>query len=511
MVAGGPLATLAAALRAIEVALGGASVTVRIITADVMDGLRQLRDESVHCVVTSPPYWGLRDYGIPPSIWGGDPGCPHEWGADIVDETLAKRGVTRGTIDGGDTQRVNGRFVKRSALCTRCGAWRGALGLEPTHELFIANIRTVFAEVYRVLRSDGTLWLNMGDSYAGSYGAQSREHAGKHAPNVSAQRANQVKAAMRRTMTGSAERTPGLKPKDLIGMPWRVAFALQADGWWLRSDNIWAKPNPMPESVTDRPTRAHEYVFLLSKSERYFYDAAAIAEPASYGAPNSPDAIKSPYGQGFSRRASDKQGATGGALPARRRGHARLHQGFNERWDAMEREQQCAGTRNKRSVWAIAAKPFPEAHFATFPPELPEVCIKAGTSQHGCCVKCGAPWARDFEKELVPTAKAAKTFVVDARDRGADTNDQGANRQKDGHRPGWSNKVTTLGWKPLCECNADIIPATVLDPFSGAGTTGLVADRLQCHAILIELNPDYAAMAHRRIHGDAPLLAEVNS
>lgn len=159
------------------------------------------------------------------------------------------------------------------------------------------------------------------------------------------------------------------KVKDLVGIPWRLAFALQADGWFLRSDIIWSKPNPMPESVTDRPTKAHEYVFLLSKRARYFYDAAAIAEEALYpDGPNAPDKIASPMGQGFTRRA-DKQ-----------RGHSRRHAGFNDRWDAMERAQQCSGYRNARSVWSIATQPYPDAHFATFPEELARRCILAGSA-----------------------------------------------------------------------------------------------------------------------------------
>jgi DNA modification methylase len=216
-------------------------------------------------------------------------------------------------------------------------------------------------------------------------------------------------------------------------IPHRLAIALQDDGWWVRMDIVWAKPNPMPESIKDRPTKAHEYVFLLTKSERYAYDAEAIKEAASFpDGPNAPNAIASPYGQGFTRRAG-KNEAIAASVPDRRRGHARKHQGFNERWDAMERAEQCSGMRNKRSVWTIATAPFPEAHFATFPPELPEICIKAGCPVGG----------------------------------------------------------------------------TVLDPFSGAGTTCLVADRLQRNAIGIELNPEYAAMSERRINGDRGALLDL--
>ena len=364
-------------------------MTVRIINADVMDGLRQLPDDSVHCVVTSPPYWGLRDYGV-----------------------------------------------------------EGQIGLEPTLDAFLGRLVEVFREVRRVLRPDGTCWVNMGDSYAGSWGAQSRGEAPGPASTLSG---GQVYAAPKQTHTGSLKRTPGLKPKDLIGQPWRLAFAMQADGWWLRQDIIWSKPNPMPESVTDRCTKAHEYVFMLTKAERYWYDAEAIKEFATYpDGPNAPDKIVSPYGQGMSRNNIGAKGnangfrggsyvggspgprtSVGNSKPDKQRGHTRRHAGFNDRWDAMPKDEQ-RGSRNKRSVWTIATVPFPEAHFATFPPELPELCIKAG------CPKGG----------------------------------------------------------------------TVLDPFGGAGTTGLVADRLQRNAILIELNPDYAAMAERRINGDRGALLD---
>ena len=224
-----------------------------------------------------------------------------------------------------------------------------------TPELFVEHLVEVFREVRRVLRSDGTLWLNLGDSYAGSWGAQSR---GESAPPVSSTSANQVDAAPKRTQTGSLSRTPGLKPKDIVGIPWRVAFALQADGWYLRSDIIWAKPNPMPESVTDRPTKAHEYVFLLAKGERYFYDADAIAEPATY--------------------AGDQLGIVRGSK------RSALAMGRNPSGNEVPgADADIASTRNRRSVWTIATEPTPDAHFATYPRKLVEPCILAGSPLGG--------------------------------------------------------------------------------------------------------------------------------
>ena len=325
-------------------------MSVRIVTADCREALRDLDDESVHCVVTSPPYWGLRDYG------NGDAG----------------------------------------------------IGLEATMPQHLAALVEVFREVRRVLRTDGTLWLNYGDAYAGSWGAQSRGEGVGAASRLSG---GQVHAAPKNTHTGSAKRTLGLKPKDLMGLPWRLAFALQDDGWWLRQDIIWSKPNPMPESVTDRCTKAHEYLFMLSKAERYYFDQDAILEPASENthARLSQD-VQSQVG---SARAHAGAKTNMKAVARKTDDHPhRYVKGFNERWDANEREigvgsrrrprkaaPNGSGTkqnasfdaamaimpvmRNKRSVWEIATQPFSEAHFATFPPALIEPCVLSGSPEGG--------------------------------------------------------------------------------------------------------------------------------
>lgn len=333
-------------------------------------------DESVHCCVTSPPYWGLRDYGV-----------------------------------------------------------AGQIGLETTFDQFIAEMVDVFREVRRVLRSDGTCWINLGDSYnTGTTSGRKPTTAGKHGywenPAINQRiNANQM----------------GLKPKDLVGIPWRVAFALQADGWYLRSDIIWHKPNPMPESVTDRPTKAHEYIFLLTKSGRYAYDAEAIVEPVS---PNTHARLSQDVmSQIGSARANGGAKTNGNMKAVGRNSRANVDRvprsrklavpgsGIKNNESFNEACSMPVTHRNKRSVWTVATEAFREAHFATFPPELIEPCIKAGCPVGG----------------------------------------------------------------------------TVLDPFGGAGTTGMVADRLQRDAILIELNPEYAAIADRRIRGDAGMFAEVKS
>lgn len=344
-------------------------MSVRIIEGDCRTVLASLPDGSVNCCVTSPPYFGLRDYGVD-----------------------------------------------------------GQMGLEATPAEFVAGMVGLFREVMRVLRDDGTLWLNLGDTYQNAKG-----QAGGIDPK---------QPARRHGLRPQDVSIPGLKPKDLIGIPWRVAFALQEDGWYLRQDIIWSKPNPMPESVQDRCTKAHEYIFMLSKSRRYFYDAEAIREEASENpvtvARNS-RADKGIVGATAMHGTKHGQSGNGGWDRAangkldKQRGHGRRHAGFNDRWDAMEKAEQCSGLRNKRSVWTVGTQPFSEAHFATFPPALIEPCIKAGCPAGG----------------------------------------------------------------------------TVLDPFGGAGTTGLVADRLQRNAILIELNPAYAEMARKRLTGDAGMFAEV--
>ena len=302
-------------------------MTWEIHEGDVLERLAEMPDGSVNCCVTSPPYWGLRDYGV-----------------------------------------------------------EGQLGLEKTPDESVAKMVEVFREVKRVLRDDGTCWVNLGDSY-------------NSVPRAKSFRRDRAAVNPKRSLC------PDLKPKDLCGIPWRVAFALQADGWYLRSDIIWHKPNPMPESVTDRPTKAHEYLFLISKSAKYFYDADAIREKSDQDriAERGNGAIRSNELETLGLTA-----ATGRTNPS------------------------CVHPlgSNKRSVWTVATAPYSEAHFATFPPKLIEPCILAGCPAGG----------------------------------------------------------------------------TVLDPFSGSGTTGMVALRHDRNYIGIELNHEYAEMSRRRIFDDAPLL-----
>jgi len=328
-----------------------------------------LRSESVQTCVTSPPYWGLRAYaGEQSFVWGGEPGHAHEWdGYEVRRQTGGTGASTLGAASGGHGISDAGILRSQERQQTRpdsaatcgCGAWYGALGLEPTPDLFVAHMVEVFREVRRVLRPDGTLWLNLGDSYStGNSGQLRRDNSGGVVHAGGAQKFEQPSS------TANPGRAPfdGLPPKNMIGIPWRVAFALQADGWYLRSDIVWSKPNPMPESVTDRPTKSHEYVFLLSKSDRYFYDADAIREPVQQSS--------------LDRVAQNNGNPTfDGARARREAGHISGR-------DTMRPDQLVPENgRNARSVWNIATQPYPGAHFATFPESLPERCIKAGSAR----------------------------------------------------------------------------------------------------------------------------------
>ena len=394
-----------------------------ILNIDVMGGLKTFRDKSVQCCVTSPPYYGLRDYGVD-----------------------------------------------------------GQIGLEKTPEEYIQKLVEVFREVRRVLRDDGTLWLNLGDSYNGSGKAGSN-------PEYQAKHTEFGKPSKEKSRFGMPVNIKTLKPKDLIGIPWRVAFALQADGWWLRSDIIWHKPNPMPESVTDRPTKSHEYLFLLVKSQRYYYDAEAIKEACQSG----PSDIK---------KMQESQDRIGGK-------HKDLIDPFSKASSATKIGQKRSvghpTGRNCRSVWTIPTQPFPGAHFATFPEALVTPCIKAGTSEKGCCPECGSPWERVTDISYFQHRKAGKWC-----DRGQD--ERGLNRSESQYKYGSATKIaTTTGWRPTCTHNHEPAPCVVLDPFSGAGTTGLVAEKLGRNFVGIELNPEYAKMAEKRINNVQPLLFAVTA
>lgn len=471
---------------------------------DVLTQCALLEPHSVHCCVTSPPYYGLRDYEIAPTIWPpvryaplpglpaqsypetADPegyaSCVHVW--EIWSESHTQREETRHgktrTTDrhyGGDaSRRFNGNHQKHSSgqFCRLCGAWRGCLGQEPTPELYIGHLVQVARAIRRVLRPDGTFWLNLGDSYT------SGNLASRHYDNKLPQRHME-----------SRQRTPaGLKPKDLIGIPWRAAFALQADGWTLRSDIVWAKGvsfaktwhgNPMPESVTDRPTRAHEAVFLLTPGPRYFYDHMAIQEPAA--------------NRGVTKiRRCDKLSPSHMPYTAP---HAGLHR--------INSAPDCPDARNVRDVWTITTKPFKGAHFAVFPPDLIAPMIAAGSSEKGVCPQCGAPWRRETAKGRKVDTKGGRRAMTEVRSQSG-LSTQG---RTGALATGVHYTHVTTGWRPGCVCPPQSpVPATILDPFGGAGTTALVAQRMGRNAVLIEPSAEYLVLAQERVGREAWILAQ---
>jgi DNA modification methylase len=379
-----------------------------IYLGDVRNRLSELADGSVQTCVTSPPYWGLRDYG------NGD-----------------------------------------------------QIGLEQNPDQYVKQMVEVFREVKRVLSDDGTLWLNLGDSYSGSgkgpagnLGAKNNERHLEH--------------------KHSAIVPEGLKPKDLVGIPWRVAFALQADGWFLRQDIIWAKPNPMPESVTDRCTKSHEYIFLLTKSAKYYYDNEAIKEPAVDGYKSNEFIPKSD--KDLMDTTNIKSAATGAS--------------------SNNRNDELIMTRNKRDVWTINTKPFKGAHFAVMPEALVEPCVLAGTSEAGACAMCRKPYVRIIEKGEIAERETRDHLVnvIPGRDK--------PSRMQSKHM--LAIPKSTVGWSQACDCEtSDVVPCTVLDPFTGSGTVAVVSLRLGRSFVGVELNPEYAEIAEKRITDSNPLFNQV--
>lgn len=451
----------------------------------VIDVLRELAAESVQCIVTSPPYWGLRDYGLEPLVWGGPDGCKHEWERKTHRVVGGQNDVSSSTVTGGRGKRdpLN-EGVTQSSDCFRCNAWRGSLGLEPTPDLYVEHLVEVFREVKRVLRKDGTLWLNLGDSYAsgGTGGASDKSTLKNDGRRLIGARNYEQRL---NESTRARPAPPGLKPKDLVGMPWRVAFALQQDGWWLRSEIIWSKPNPMPESVTDRPTRAHEQVFLLTKSKSYFYDADAVREPHT-DSNSSRDAAQRHYGT-----TASGEHVPGAALDGSPYVGQQKHRGLPGVGTTFAGWNPAG--RNLRSVWTIPTEPFPEAHFATFPKKLVEPCVKAGTSEKGCCPECGVPWERVVE--TLDNGRGRRSYSP------SDTRAIGQPQRSGPGSGALSVHTRTLGWQPSCSHSLDPIPQLVLDPFCGSGTVGVVARGFGRSFIGVELSETYADMARRRISG----------
>lgn len=395
---------------------------IDFIQGHSLDLLRKLQPQSVHCVITSSPYWGLRSYDTKPQIWGGEPDCPHVYG-----------------------------FKAPTRCCPNCGAWLGEHGQEPTLQMWLAHEVQLFREVRRVLRDDGTLWLNLGDTYATT-------------PNGTAAAVARDRGHDDRTFRDKphSTATKEIPAKNRLMLPARLAIALQEDGWWLRDEVIHNKANPMSSSVQDRTCPAHEMVYLFAKQPDYYFDDIAIEEPCS---PNT----RPRRTDGRTIKAVD------GGL------------GYDRRVDSL-RYTYSSATRRKRSVWSLVSEPSGAAHFATFPTALVEPMILASTSARGVCHRCGAPHRR-LRPPRRPPGQAP-----------AQAHGQPAARPLDlpeGLRP---PRPSMERFVQGCACvGSTPVPATVLDPFAGSGTVGVVATRLGRSSILLELNPLYLEIAKGRV------------
>lgn len=561
-----------------------------ILVGDVRARLADLADESMQCVVTSPPYWGLRDYGIQPSVWDGEPGCEHrfEFGSPTSETNYTDKRRWQHTRNGRDEEQPAEKrvgwareTVEHGQFC-RCGAWLGCLGLEPTPELFIQHTVQVFREARRVLRKDGTLWLNIGDSYAqgGNGGHQTGDSFHGH---------NKREGDRTRVPKKAPE---GLKPKDLVGIPWMLAFALRADGWWLRQDIIWNKPNPMPESVLDRCTKAHEYLFLLTKSATYHCDMEAIKEDAAGW-----NGSKFEDGKNLLVHPNVGKNRPGGKKPDQ----------FDELISGVG---EVSPSRNKRSVWTIATQPFSGARLMrgafgdsdhTASPDCPlhgDRPIEASTDRYDelpTASQSGRSLGTDAHHVQELPGVPGPTQTLPGEDSSLDNSDsqdrpysqpataRSTQSHRTDHVPATSQHETHDAASPLrtddskpqlsqaaisdhipesrneegsCEDEMEINPweqiqqssvhkctckknniitdhfavfpealvepcilagskpgDTVLDPFCGSGTTGAVALRYHREFIGIELNPEYAQLAERRIGAEAPMFnqVEINS
>lgn len=523
----------------------------QVLVGDCRERLWGMPRGCVQCVVTSPPYWALRRYeGVEPSLWGvSDESCEHVWGPSLPKPGSEHRNglgahsefagrqdkaAIREALHGGYGTSATSALGPKGcglpnnseppmptkadagAYCQLCGCWRGCLGLEPTPSQFVSNLVECFAAVRHVLRPDGVAWVNLGDSYAGTTTRLNKGFNARWGNAEGERQQEQGRDAPARGLSGN------LKPKDLVGIPWMVAFALRDAGWYLRSAITWAKGasyckgwsgSVMPESCRDRPTSAYEMVFLLGHPDsggRYYYDAEAVRERAQ------PESIE---------RAKYPINAFGGGDRSGR---------FACAAEGDTRNYQTTGTRNLRNVWAIGTAAYADAHFATYPPALVEPCIKAGTSAKGACPACGTPWRRVVDVQGGAHGQSWHDH----------SNDAGAGMSTYSGHPGGLNYSHTHGepynrrtvdWEPSCACHhpaaceicdghgrqfindtdahvpcpqwtepADPVPCLVLDPFGGSGTTAMVARRLGRDYILVDASEEYAAMARQRIADDDP-------
>ncbi len=422
----------------------------KIIVTDVLNGLAKLPDNSIDCVMTSPPYWGLRDYGIPPTVWDGDPGCRHKWKPATVNSAREKRNAA--------TKKAGGSAVRNNQLgaelgardfgqfCVHCDAWRGCLGLEPTIDLFLKHMLAVFDEVKRVMKPTGTCWVNLGDSYAGGWGM-------KRVGRPSSGQANAIR----------------VRSKSLCLVPHRFVIAMSERGWIVRNHIVWYKPNHMPSSTRDRFANSWDHVFLMTKQRRYYFDLDAVRVPHR-SLPRQSANARSKTREGDLSRDVGADGATA------------FH----------------PNGKNPGDCWTIATRPAAFAHFATFPEKLVETPIKAGCPRL-VCKQCGAP-KRDI-RYRPPNPNA---FAMNYRDAQAGKHLPGKKRLRPDEVKryddrAYSSKGGTYTVAPGCPCNRGYVPGIVLDPFAGTATTCVVAKRLRRNYVGFEINQRHAVLADDRL------------
>lgn len=535
-----------------------------ILEGNAISRMRELPAESVHLIITSPPYWGLRDYKIPGSVWGGDENCQHIWGE-------VQRTAWANKLKGPNAQGLHGgnrclTTKKHGQWCHLCNAWFGVFGLEPSPDLYVQNAVAIFREARRILRRDGTMWVNLGDSFSPT-GGDRRTH-GNGFNSIVGPTADASMPRDGRIEQARHLKEAGLKAGDLVGIPWRVAFALQADGWYLRRDNIWAKPNPMPESVIGwrwekcriktkvgqtkdihpsrlggsdksrthngerafehqaeyvdcpgcnkctanaglvlrrgnwRCTTSHEYVFQFSKSSSYFCDGEAAREKATGNAHHRGAGVN-PKSIGKNSRFKKSRSLEAEGKPSDIR-HKR-----NRSFSAAVRG--LVANRNMRSVWNIPTRPYRGAHFATFPADLIRPIVRAASPAF-CCAQCGSPFA--------PVIERGKPLAAQQRACGGDANGKyngQATKEFEFHGAQNASSVkarilagmvekTVVGYRASCDCGGgDGVKAIVLDMFAGSGTVGQVAIEEGRSAILIEISAAYVPLIRKRCEVMAPL------
>ena len=450
----------------------------QILCGDCVEVMRGWSADSIDLVVTSPPYWGLRDYGEETvRVWGGSPECEHDFSLSAPPpRQRSKNDIVNQNSKQSYKDNPSAYDSTESSFCSKCGAWRGSLGLEPHPQLFIDHLVEICREIKRVLKPSGTFWLNLGDTYWSKPWRKKNVHHGIKSPNMG-------------FPTSCVHKDygpePWMQPKQKLMIPARVAIALQHDGWILRNDIIWHKPNHMPSSVKDRLTCSYEHVFLFAKAQRYYFDLDAIRNPST-STPWSSKSGKEPYQQNNPRKRYDGKF---NADIAETLASPRARQSTRESTSYYH-----PLGKNPGDLWRIPTMPFPGAHFATFPPKLINPIIKAGCPRW-ICSRCGKPRERIVEKRGYVEHPQRKGRNVKAVQFSKEEN-----KYVSGGTLGLISQEETIGWSD-CGCEADWVGGVVLDPFAGSGTALRVARKLGRRFIGIEINPEYADMARQRVRG----------